>query len=65
MKTTAYGFTITASNASGAATQAFALTINQKPAFTSAAGATFVEGQTASFNVKTTGFPATSPLRAR
>ena len=39
-------------------TQIFTLTVNQAPAFTSAASATFVVGQFASFKLVTTGFPA-------
>ncbi|HZZ80259.1 MAG TPA: putative Ig domain-containing protein, partial [Gemmataceae bacterium] len=56
-----HNFTITARNATGSAvTQFFSLTVNQKPAFTSAAAATFVEGQYATFTVKATGFPNAS-----
>ena len=55
---TAYNFTITASNGPGSSqTQPFALTIEQKPVFTSAASYAFVAGQPSSFPVTTTGFP--------
>jgi len=54
----AYDFTITARNAVGAqATQSCQITIDQEPAFISAASVNFAEGQTTSFKVKTTGFP--------
>jgi outer membrane protein assembly factor BamB len=54
-----YPLTFTASNGVGAnATQSFTLTVNQAPAITSAASATFTVGAAGSFTVTTTGFPA-------
>ncbi len=54
-----YNITITASNGIGTpAQQSFTLTVNQAPAFTSAASATFAEGiGTITFTVTATGFP--------
>jgi RHS repeat-associated protein len=55
----AYPITITAGNAPGStATQPYTLYVDQAPAITSAAGATFDVGQLGSFAVKTTGYPA-------
>ena len=54
-----YPITITASNGVGTdATQAFTLTVNQAPAITTAANATFVVGVAGSFSIATTGFPS-------
>ena len=54
----AYSLTITASNGiSTDATQSFTLTVDQAPAITSAAQATFEVGVTSSFTVTATGFP--------
>lgn len=53
-----YALTITASNGVAPdATQAFTLTVDQAPAITSAASATFVVGIPGSFTITTTGFP--------
>ena len=54
----AYPFTISASNALGVTTQAFTLSVNQGPAITSAAAATFMLGKAGLFTVTTTGYPA-------
>jgi hypothetical protein len=55
----AHAFTFTATNSTPpSATQAFTLNVNQPPAITSAAMATFTVGTAASFTVMTTGFPA-------
>ena len=56
-----YGLTFTASNGAGPdSTQAFTLTVNEAPAITSGAMATFTIGVASSFPVTTTGFPAPS-----
>jgi hypothetical protein len=59
--TTAGSFpiTVTAGNGVGsAATQSFALSVDQTTAFTGAAGATFTAGRSGSFTVTTSGYPA-------
>ncbi len=54
-----YPITITASNGTSPnATQNFTLTVNEAPAITSAASATFTLGAAGSFSAKATGFPA-------
>lgn len=53
-----YPVTITATNASGTATQAFTLTNAEAPSITSAAAVTFSTGVATTFTVTTTGFPA-------
>jgi hypothetical protein len=54
-----YDVTITASNGvAPAASQSFVLTVDQPPAFTSTAHATFTVGQPQSFTIATTAFPA-------
>jgi large repetitive protein len=54
-----YPITITSSNGiSPSASQAFTLTVDQVPAFTSAPSATFRVGRSRSFTIRTTGFPA-------
>jgi large repetitive protein len=54
-----YTFTISASNGIGTpASQAFSLTVDQAPSFTSASRATFLAGARRKFVVRTTGFPA-------
>ena len=54
-----YPITITASNGiSPSASQAFMLTVDQAPAFTSARSVTFKAGHFRRFIVRTTGFPA-------
>jgi hypothetical protein len=54
-----YKLTIAASNAaSSLTTQAFTLTVDQAPAITSAASATFMVGKPGSFTITTTGYPA-------
>jgi large repetitive protein len=53
-----YLITFTATNDLGSATQAFTLTVDQKPAFTSARSATFRVGRSRTFTFRTTGFPA-------
>jgi hypothetical protein len=56
-----YPITITASNGFGSdANQSFTLSVNQAPAITSAASTTFTVGSAGSFNVTTTGVPASS-----
>jgi len=55
-----YPFTLKATNALGAPTQGFTLTVNQAPAFTSANSTTFSVGVAGSFTVSTTGFPTAS-----
>ena len=56
-----YAFTITAANGVGTpATQAFTLTIDKAPVFTSAATKTFVQGTASNFIVAATGTPAPS-----
>ena len=58
-----YALAFTAANGVGVDdVQAFTLTVNEAPAFTSAAGATFVVGAAGSFTVATTGFPAISTI---
>ena len=52
-----YTLSVTATNSQGTATQPFVLTVNQIPAFTSAAGATFRGGSGGTFTVTATGFP--------
>ena len=54
-----YSFGVTASNAAGLmATETFTLLIDQAPAITSAASATFTAGTAGSFTVTTTGYQA-------
>ena len=53
----AYAINFIAGNGSASVTQAFTLAVEQKPAITSAATATFVEGQASSFTITTTGYP--------
>jgi uncharacterized repeat protein (TIGR01451 family) len=52
-----YNLTIAASDASGATTQPFTLTVDQAPAITSAASAIFTVGNAGKFTVTTTGYP--------
>ena len=52
-----YPITITATSSAGAQTQAFTLTNDQAPAFTSASSATSTVGKAFSFTVTTTGTP--------
>jgi hypothetical protein len=60
-----YTLLITAGNASGSqTTQTFTLTVDQAPAITSAAAATFVVGLPASFTVTTKGFPVAALTEA-
>ncbi|QMU73013.1 Ig domain-containing protein [Streptacidiphilus sp. P02-A3a] len=53
-----YPLTITASNATGSAVQAFTLTVSQAPAVTSAATAAFSTGTAGSYLVTSSGYPA-------
>ena len=54
-----YPFTITATSGTASpATQAFTLTVDQSPSFTSAAVTTFVVGKSGQFTVGSSGFPA-------
>ena len=53
-----YPLTVSASNAAGDASAPVTLVVNQAPAVTSAASASFVAGTPGSFIVTTTGFPA-------
>ncbi|HEY5435965.1 MAG TPA: putative Ig domain-containing protein [Candidatus Limnocylindrales bacterium] len=56
-----YPITFTATNGVGPnATQSFTLTVNQAPAITSGASATFTVGSAGSFTVTSTGFPVSS-----
>ena len=50
--------TMTATNASGTATQQFSLIVDAAPAITSAAASTFATGSSGSYTVTTTGYPA-------
>jgi Putative Ig domain len=52
-----YKLTVTASNTGGKATQSFTLTVVQAPVITTASAFTFVAGKTATFTVKSSGFP--------
>jgi hypothetical protein len=52
-----YPLTLKATNAVGTATGPLTLTVNEAPAFTSAATATLSEGVSGSFTVTTTGYP--------
>jgi hypothetical protein len=52
-----YNFTVSARNSVSSVTQNFTLIVNQPPAITSAAGASFSAGQSSSFTITTTGFP--------
>ena len=52
-----YTLKITAKNTAGSSTQTFTLVLNQAPAITSAANATFVTGKFGTFKVTTTGTP--------
>jgi hypothetical protein len=57
-----YSLTITADNGvSPAATQTFALTVQEAPAITSASSTTFTVGQAGSFTLANTGFPTGTP----
>lgn len=49
--------TMTATNASGSATQQFSLIVDAAPAITSAATSTFATGSSGSYTVTTTGYP--------
>jgi hypothetical protein len=54
-----YSFSVIASNAAGLmGTEYFTLLIDQAPAITSAAGATFTAGTAGNFTITTTGYPA-------
>jgi hypothetical protein len=53
-----YPLTLTATNTAGTVTQGFTLTVNQKPAFSSAAAATFTVGTPGTFSIVSTGVPA-------
>ncbi|MGA3147783.1 MAG: putative Ig domain-containing protein, partial [Acidimicrobiales bacterium] len=53
-----YPITITAVNGTGTTTQSFSLTVDQAPAMTSAASASFNENTAGTFTVTTTGYPA-------
>jgi len=56
-----YTFTITASNGNSPnATQTFTLTVDQAPAITSAAGATFTTGTAGVFHVTSSGYPTSA-----
>jgi sugar lactone lactonase YvrE len=54
----AYTITITATNAISSSNQNFTLTVDQAPAITSAAAATFAVGSAGSFPMTATGYPA-------
>ena len=53
-----YPLTITATNAAGTTSQTFSLVVNQAPAVTSAATATYMIGQPTSMTVRTSGYPS-------
>ncbi len=53
-----YPISITAINGTGSTTQTFTLTVDQAPAITSAASASFGENAAGSLTVTTTGYPA-------
>ncbi len=53
-----FPLTITATNASGTATQAFTLTNSEAPTITSASTAAFTTGVAGTYTVTTTGYPA-------
>jgi hypothetical protein len=53
----AYPITFTARNSTGTASQAFTLTINNKPAFSSSAAVTETAGTAFNYTVATTGYP--------
>ena len=53
-----YPLTITATNATGAATQSFTLTVSQTPTVTSAATAAFSTGTAGTYTVTSSGYPA-------
>ena len=53
-----YAITVTAQNSAGQATQSFTLTVDQAPAFTSAASATATVGKALSFQASASGYPA-------
>ena len=55
-----YTLKITAKNTAGSSAQTFTLVLNQAPAITSAANATFVTGKSATFKVTTTGTPVSA-----
>ncbi|HEV2344102.1 MAG TPA: putative Ig domain-containing protein [Actinocrinis sp.] len=55
-----YPITISASSSAGTTTQAFTLTNTQAPTITSPGTATFYTGQTGTYSLTTTGFPAPS-----
>ncbi|MCW2527544.1 MAG: hypothetical protein JWM76_2404 [Pseudonocardiales bacterium] len=59
-----YPLTFTAKNTTGTTSQLFTLTVNQKPAFGSAAGATETAGTAFSFTVNATGYPAPALTQA-
>ncbi|HTW08924.1 MAG TPA: putative Ig domain-containing protein [Acidimicrobiales bacterium] len=52
-----YAITFKATNAAGTTTQSFVMTVDAKPAITSAANSTATVGATYSFTVKATGYP--------
>jgi hypothetical protein len=52
-----YAMTITANDIEGSATQAFTLTITERPVFTNASAATFTVGKLGTFDVTTVGYP--------
>jgi hypothetical protein len=53
----AYPITFTARNSTGTASQAFTLTVNNKPAFTSSAAVTETAGTAFNYTVATSGYP--------
>jgi len=58
-----YNVTLTATNGVGSnAVQAFTLTVNQAPAFTSAAATAFTVGVAGTFSITTSGFPAITTI---
>jgi hypothetical protein len=57
-----YPLTFTATNGSGSAVQNFTLTVNQAPAFTSAAATAFTVGVAGTFSITTSGFPAITTI---
>lgn len=59
-----YPLVVTAVNSIGSATQAFTLTVDQAPAFTSAASTTFKASSKHTFTFRTSGYPAAKLSRS-
>ena len=59
-----YSLTFTATSPSGTKSQSFVLVVDEKPAITSAATATFRAGTPSSLTITTTGRPVPAPITA-